>query len=201
MTADHHSVKGPSSSSWEAEVNLVDGTHLHIRPMTPDDADALRRFHAQLSPESVYFRFFAPYPELRDSDVALFTHCDQLDRAALVAVLGTEILGVGRYDRLSDATSAEVAFVVRDDFQGHGIGTLLLDQLAGAARDHGIHRFVAMVMADNVRMRRLFIDSGYEMTASFTDGYLTMEFSIDQAQPTSSTSPTGSRGVTGIASP
>ena len=186
---------------WESDVELRDGTHLHLRPITPADAAELRRFHSQLSPESVYFRFFAPYPELRDSDVSLFTHCDQVKRVAIVALVGRDIVGVGRYDCLDDSTCAEVAFIVRDDFQGHGVGTLLLDRLAHAARDRGVHRFVALVLANNVRMRRLFADSGYAVTATFSDGYITMEFSIDPAQPSSSTSSTGSRGVAGICSP
>ena len=188
-------------ASWESDFELTDGNSVHIRPITAADAAPLRRFHSQLSPHSVYFRFFTLYPELRDTDVLRFTHCDQVNRVAFVAMDGSAIVGVGRYDRLSNPAVAEVAFVVRDDFQGHGIGTLLLDRLAHAARDRGIHRFVALVLADNVRMRRLFADSGYAMTATFDDGYITMEFSIDPAQPSSSTSPTDSRGVAGMSAP
>jgi GNAT superfamily N-acetyltransferase len=201
MTMDPDAPESTPPVSWESDVELRDGTPLHIRPITPGDAAELRHFHAQLSPESVYFRFFAPYPELRDSDVSLFTHCDQVSRVALIALVGPDIVGIGRYDRLRDPAVAEVAFLVRDDFQGHGVGTLLLDRLAHAARDRGVHRFVALVLAGNVRMRRLFVDSGYAMTATFSDGYITMEFSIDPAQPSSSTSSTGSRGVAGIGSP
>lgn len=154
-----------------------------VRPIAAEDAAELRRFHAQLSPESVYYRFFAPYPELRDVDVAHFTHVDHVDREALVAFQDGAILGVGRYDRLADRTVAEVAFVVRDDVQGHGIGTLLLRRLTAVARERGIHRFVALVLMDNLRMKRLFEDSGYALTASFEDGYVTMELWIDPDDP------------------
>jgi L-amino acid N-acyltransferase YncA len=154
---------------------------LQVRPIAPADADRLRRFHARLSPTSVRFRFFAAYPELQDRDVAYFTECDQVDRVALVAVTeqcGGEIVGVSRFDRLADRTTAEVAFVVRDDFQHHGVGRLLLDHLAAAAREQGVHRFVAVVLADNAPMRKLFSDSGYPFTSTFADGCVTVELSI-----------------------
>jgi RimJ/RimL family protein N-acetyltransferase len=188
-------------AQWESDALLTDGVVAHFRPIRPDDEDRLRDFHAHLSPESVYFRYFAPYPVLRNADVVRFTHVDHVDRVAFVAVIGDEIVGVGRFDRLTDPAEAEVAFVVRDDLQGHGIGTILLDRLAHAGRERGVHRFVAEVLLENVRMRSLFADSGFSPKATFDDGYLTMEFTIDHDQANSSTSSSGSLGVGGIASP
>jgi hypothetical protein len=70
-----------------------------VRPIRPEDADAFRAFHAALSAESVYYRYFSPKPRLSDSEVARFTTVDMADRVALVAVLGEEIVADARYDR------------------------------------------------------------------------------------------------------
>src|ERR1035437_1154034 len=61
---------------WEADVVLRDGSVAHVRPIVPNDADALRRFHARQSPESIYLRFFAPLKVLSDKDVARFRQVD-----------------------------------------------------------------------------------------------------------------------------
>src|SRR5674476_41168 len=79
---------------WEADVVLRDGSVAHVRPIMPADADALRRFHARQSAESIYLRFFAPLKTLSDKDVARFTEVDHDWRVALVATLRGEIIGV-----------------------------------------------------------------------------------------------------------
>ena len=78
-------------------------------------------------------------------------------------------MAVGRYDRLTDRESAEVALAVEDHWQGHGLGTLLLDELASSARRHGVTRFVADVLTENRDMLDVFHHSGYGMT-SVVDG-------------------------------
>ena len=103
-------------AQWEADVVLRDGSVAHVRPITPADADAVRRFHAGQSDESIYMRFFAPLRQLSDRDVERFTHVDYVDRVALVATVRGEIIGIGRYDKVSP-TSAEVAFNIADSYQ------------------------------------------------------------------------------------
>ena len=73
---DPASDPAPYPTQWEADVLLRDGRPLHLRPITPDDADRLRRFHDSLSDDTIYYRFFAPYPELSDRDVRRFTTVD-----------------------------------------------------------------------------------------------------------------------------
>ena len=104
-----------------------------------------------MSPESKYLRFFAPYPRLSERDVRRFTQVDYVDRVALIVTLGEEMIAVGRYDRIDDG-QAEVAFLIEDAHQGRGIGQLLLEHLAEAARERGITRFVAEVLPQNRRM-------------------------------------------------
>src|SRR3954447_2386507 len=99
----------PYPAHWEADVVLADGGTAHLRPITPADADALQRFHMAQSPESIYLRFFAPYPRLSAVELDLVTHVHHVARVALVARVGDEIIAVGRYDRI-DPRTAEVAF-------------------------------------------------------------------------------------------
>jgi GNAT superfamily N-acetyltransferase len=139
---------------------LRDGREISIRPISPADGDALVRFHEGLSNETTRLRFFVLHPDLASTEVVYFTHVDHHDREALLALAGDNIVGVGRYDRLPTTSDAEVAFVVADGWQGNGIGTHLLQQLARRATAEGVTRFLADTLAENYRMRGVFRDSG-----------------------------------------
>ncbi|MHB8682530.1 MAG: bifunctional acetate--CoA ligase family protein/GNAT family N-acetyltransferase [Acidimicrobiales bacterium] len=149
------------SPPLESDVLLTDGTTAHLRPIVPADAAALVAFHGQLSPESVVYRFFGPHPRLSDAEVTWFTSVDGVDRLALVVERPDRLIAVARYDRAAGSDEAEVAFVVADDYQGKGIGTILLEHLAAAARTHGIRRFVADTMSDNHRMLAVLRGAGF----------------------------------------
>lgn len=166
---------------WAADVVLRDGATMHIRPIRPDDADALQRMHLAQSPESVYFRFFAPVPRLGEKDLYRFTHVDHHDRVALVMVDGAEIRAVGRFDVVAPG-EAEVAFNVVDTERGRGLGSVLLEHLAAAARELGVTRFVADVLPANARMVRVFVDAGYEVSQHLDDGVLSISFSIEETE-------------------
>ncbi|MFD0854198.1 GNAT family N-acetyltransferase, partial [Actinomadura adrarensis] len=108
---------------WEADVVLTDGGTAHLRPIRPQDADLLRAFHARLSPESIYYRFFSPRPRLSEREIAHFTNVDYDRRVALIATIGGAMVAVVRYDQLNDRPgTAEVAFLVEDAHQGRGLG-------------------------------------------------------------------------------
>ena len=163
---------------WEADVVLRDGATAHLRPIRPDDADAIQRFHLAQSAESIYLRFFAPIPRLSDRDLHRFTVVDHHDRVALVVTLGGTIAGVGRYDWISDDV-AEVAFNIADAHHGRGLGSVLLEHLAAAAREHGVHRFTADVLPQNRKMLAVFADAGYEIQQHYDDGVISLTFDID----------------------
>ena len=170
----------PYPRHWEADVVLTDGGTAHLRPITPEDADRLRAFHSRLSQETVYNRFFAYRPSLSDADVARFTQVDHDERVALVATLHDDIIGVVRYDRLPGGADAEVAFVVEDPHQGRGLGAVLLEHLAAAARERGIECFVADVLPTNRPMLAVFRSAGYEVRRDLADGYVSLAFPIRQ---------------------
>jgi acyl-CoA synthetase (NDP forming)/RimJ/RimL family protein N-acetyltransferase len=169
---------------WEADVIAADGGVFHLRPIRPADADALVAFHAGLSQRTRYLRYFSAYPRIPERDLHRFTHVDHHDRVALVAELAGEIIAVGRYERQDDTDEAEVAFVVADKHQGRGIGSVLLEHLAAAAREVGIRRFVAVVLAENVGMIRVFRDAGYEIARHIEYGEVTLEFDVDETATT-----------------
>src|SRR5829696_3260299 len=165
-------------AGWEADVAVADGGVVHVRPIRPDDRDRLAVFHSRLSERTVYLRYFAPHPELSDRDLDRLTRVDHRDRVALVALLGDDLIAVGRYDRIPRTADAEVAFVVDDAQQGRGIGSLLLEHLAAAARERGIQRFVAEVLAENSRMVRVFRDAGYTAEYAYDSGVVELSFPI-----------------------
>jgi acyl-CoA synthetase (NDP forming)/GNAT superfamily N-acetyltransferase len=169
---------------WEADVVVADGGTVHLRPMRPSDADAVVAFHAGLSSRTRYLRYFSAYPRIPDRDLYRFTHVDHHDRVALVALLGSEIIAIGRYDLEPGTDVAEVAFVVADAHQGRGVGSVLLEHLAAAARESGIRRFEAVVLAENLPMVRVFRDAGYETTRHVEYGEITLEFDVGETAVT-----------------
>jgi len=162
----------------EADVLLADGAVVAVRPIVPSDAERLLRLHGRLSEESRYLRFFSPLRELPPSLLRRFVEVDYVDRLALVALLGDEMIGVARYDRLPGGDEAEVAFVVDDAHQGRGIATVLLEHLAAAARARGIGRFVAETLPHNRRMLGVFSSVGFLAERSLGDGVVTVTMEI-----------------------
>ena len=161
----------------EATELLSDGTVVEVRPVRPTDADALRAFHTGLSSNSVRLRFFGAHPRLSAAEVERFTCVDYRDRLALVALVEGRFSGVGRYDR-GDGGEAEVAFVVADEYQHHGIGTRLLERLAEAARGRGVTSFFAQTLAENRPMLDVFFHSGYPVTTQSDGEVVELRFPI-----------------------
>ncbi|MFJ9744046.1 GNAT family N-acetyltransferase, partial [Streptomyces sp. NPDC101166] len=175
----------PPPEHWFADVLASDGGVVGLRPITPDDAEALERFHTALSDRTRYLRYFGPYPRMTPKDLYRTTHVDYRDRVGLVTELGDEIIAVGRYEYLADRPgprAAEVAFVVADEHQGRGLGSILLEHLAGAAAENDIETFVAEVLAENNAMVQVFRDAGYQVQRSRDGSVLHLEFAIDPTE-------------------
>jgi acyl-CoA synthetase (NDP forming)/RimJ/RimL family protein N-acetyltransferase len=164
---------------WEADVVLSDGGTVHLRPIVPSDADALTAFHGRMSARTRYLRFFGAYPQIPPRDLARFTTVDHRDRVAFVALLGDDIVAVARYERIDGGPTAEVAFVVEDRHQNRGLGPIFLEHLAAAAREQGIERFVAEVLAENSAMLGVFRAAGYQVAREMEEGVFHLEFAID----------------------
>ncbi|MFI1035578.1 GNAT family N-acetyltransferase [Streptomyces sp. NPDC020951] len=175
---------------WEADVVLRDGGTARIRPITVDDAERLVSFYEQVSDESKYYRFFAPYPRLSAKDVHRFTHHDFVDRVGLAATIGGEFIATVRYDRIgadgmaasAPADEAEVAFLVQDAHQGRGVASALLEHIAAVARERDIRRFAAEVLPANTKMIKVFTDAGYTQQRHFEDGVVRLEFDLEPTE-------------------
>jgi RimJ/RimL family protein N-acetyltransferase len=139
---------------------LTDGREVRIRSIRADDNARLRASHARLSPESRYRRFLATKPELSTADARYLVEIDGADHFALVATVpaepGEPIVAVARYVRLpDDPTAAEFAIVVGDEYQRQGLAGELMARLADVAACHGIRRFRATMLADNLAIHHV----------------------------------------------
>jgi GNAT superfamily N-acetyltransferase len=172
----------PATADLERDVESADGLRYRVRPIRPDDAERLVQFHQTLSPHSVYLRFFSVHPKLSDAEVTRFTTVDGVNRLALVATDGDRLMAVGRFDREQGGEEAEVAFVVADEFQRHGIGSLLLDELVRAARARGVQVFRAETLSENRPMLDVFHHSGFPVSATIDGGVVSLRFPITETE-------------------
>lgn len=136
------------------ELELRDDSRVTVRPVTPDDKEAIREGFRRLSPTSRYRRFLSPVAELTDRMATYLTEVDHHDHEALLAVAPDgHGVGVARFVRSEeDPQAAEIAVTVADDWQGRGLATGLLELLADRAREEGISRFTALMLAENREM-------------------------------------------------
>jgi RimJ/RimL family protein N-acetyltransferase len=170
-----------ASPNADVPVTLPDGRSIRIRPLLGSDEAAYRGFVATVSPRSQYYRFFTPRRVLTEREIDHFLHVDHTDREALVAVHGSDIVAVARYDRDSDdPAAAEVAFIVRDDFQRQGIAPRLLQVMAGLAGTRGIHRLHASVLPDNTGMLKVFANTDWVTSRRFEDGAIAVTMTLPE---------------------
>ncbi len=158
----------PELKGYQQKAKLLDGREITIRMITSADKEALKSFHARLGKESLFFRFMCAKGDLTDEDLKNFCDVDYENNLGLIAELEhggkKELIGVGRFYRLPTSIhTAEVAFVVQDNEQRKGIGTLLLKHLAVLAWERDIYYFVAEMFRENARMLSIFRKSDPEM--------------------------------------
>lgn len=138
---------------------LVDGEVVRVRPLGPADADIVLVLHTRLDDRDRYLRFCGSPSDLSRLVRRMFAE-PEASHKAVGAFRAGRLIGVAHYVVLGDSTEAEVALVVEGDVQSHGVGTLLLEHLISAARQNGLQRFVAQVLAENTKMVRVFTDLG-----------------------------------------
>jgi GNAT superfamily N-acetyltransferase len=143
-----------------------------IRAVRPDDRERIVKAFQGLERGSVYLRFFSYKKELEDEELRRVTECDGASEAALVATVGTGeqeiIVALGEYVR--SGAAAHIAFAVEEDFQGRGIASRLLRQLAAIARANGITQFEADVLAENTPMLTVLRNSKLRMRTRHEEG-------------------------------
>lgn len=159
---------------------LADGQVVVLRPLNPDDQDAVLRLHEELPEQDRYFRFFGPLPPRLPDLVLGMTAPVDTHHGSMGAFAGTELIGVAHYETLGASTSAEMALAVSRTVQAHGVGTLLLEHLVSLARRHGVRRFVAEVLAANGAMLRVLRDSGLPCQTRHDGPETHIEFALDE---------------------
>ena len=162
---------------------LRDGSTVLIRPITPADTGLVADIFAGLSPESRRLRFLTAKEELRPAELRYLTDVDHYDHEAISALDAAtgRSAGIARYIRdRSDPATAELAVAVVDGWQGHGLGTELVTQLAGRARQAGIGRFVALTAGTNVAMGLLLRRMGGTVISR---AYGTVEYELPLKPP------------------
>jgi RimJ/RimL family protein N-acetyltransferase len=161
-------------------MRLRDGTEVTLRPIRPDDKERMRAAFKALDAESVYRRVFSAKNDLSAEELRRLTAPDPANEVALVVTIGSGdgecIIAGGRFIASGD-DSAELAFTVEKDYQGRGIATRLLRELAEIARARGIARFDAYVLPNNASMLGVFERSGLALTRKREEGLvrLTLE--------------------------
>ena len=154
----------PYPSRYAGEVVLKDGTKLTLRPIRPEDEPQLVRFHATLSEQSVYRRYFYLMnleSRVRHERLTRMCFIDYDRQMAFVAENQGEIIGVGRLIKHPFQKEAEIAVVVSDAQQRRGIGSELMNRLTDFARNEGLDMLTASVLVDNGPMRRLLERHGF----------------------------------------
>jgi GNAT superfamily N-acetyltransferase len=154
-----------------------------LRALRDSDRSELIDLFNRCSPESIRFRFLRLITSLPDSLLDQLVAVDGSKHVAIVVIKRVDtkerVVAIGRYFALDERPEvAEVAFLVEDQMQKKGIGTILLDTLAEIARLHNITRFSADVLADNRTMLSVFRKAGYALSSSVSYGVTHLEFSI-----------------------
>jgi acetyl coenzyme A synthetase (ADP forming)-like protein len=160
----------------EAEVVLRDGSTAHVRPVRQEDKPGIEEFLRNLSGESRYMRFFSGF---LDSGKAAgwAVDVDYRSRYGLVVTAGPEALVIAHATYLRTAQDrAEVALAIADAFQGKGLGTILVGQLAEAAHENGVNLFEARVLPQNHKMIEVFRESGFPVQMKSEPGEIYVEF-------------------------
>ena len=176
--------------SYSVEETLKNGTAVRIRGVRADDKKRISEAFRNLETESIYKRFFQYKKALTDKELKAATEVDFENEVALMVTIGEKetetIIGAGRYvafDAAGAQRSAEVAFMVEEDYQGQGIAGLLLWHLAGIARQKGVSQFEAEVLSENRAMLGVFSRSGLPMKQSASGGTAHVCLSLKADRP------------------
>ena len=160
---------------YQAREALRDGRQVEIRALKPGDRTDFVAAVARMSGQSRYRRFFSTKRSFGDEEVDYFTNVDFTSHVALIAVLEegerAVIIGGGRYI-VTQADTAELAFVVLDEYQGHGVGKALMRHLVTIARDASIRELTAEVLAENLPMLNVLKRSGLPFHVTSQNGVL-----------------------------
>jgi RimJ/RimL family protein N-acetyltransferase len=153
------------TKNYSVTEQLRDGRPVEIHALHPEDKDDMLAAVGRTGTQSLQRRFFVAKRGFSEREIAFFMNIDFVNHVALVAVAEEDgrkvIIGGGRYI-VTEPGKAEIAFVVIDDYQGQGLGTLLMRHLAVLARKGGLKELIAEVLPENTAMRKVFGKFGFQ---------------------------------------
>ncbi len=164
----------PADELMKSTLLLDDGSQINFRSILPTDEPSMRDLIYDLSRETIYYRFMSQQSKFSHQQILNFVYIDHRKDVAIVGTVpeahGEDIICVGRYYLDERTNHAEVAFVLRDEWQNRGIGSHVFKLLADIAKRNGIAGFTAEVLRDNQRMRAIFNHSEYKVTHQVEEG-------------------------------
>ena len=158
----------PRDDFMRTTMLLKDGTQVYFRSIQPTDEPRMKDLFYDLSKETIYYRFMSKENKFTHRQIRDFVYIDHRKDVAIVGTIpeahGDDIICVGRYFLDEETNRAEVAFIIRDDWQNQGLGTFLYNHLAEVAKRNGIAGFTAEVLRSNDRMQTIFIHAGHKVS-------------------------------------
>jgi acyl-CoA hydrolase/GNAT superfamily N-acetyltransferase len=186
LSAEHKDVEGRvviGPQELHTTFLLDDGTQLSFRPIHPTDEPRMLHLFYELSQQTIYYRFMSHLKRITRKQIQDFVYIDHRSDVAVVGTLpeahGEDIIAIGRYYLDASTNRAEVAFVVRDDWQGRGIGRFLLSHLVKIARRNGIQGFTAEVLRENKAMLSVFNRSELKMRSRLAGNVYSYEMDFE----------------------
>lgn len=156
---------------------------VRFRAIKPSDEEEMRRLFYRFSDEAIYYRYFAPINAMPHYKMQSYVNVDYRETLSIVGLVGApgmgHIIAEGRFVKWPDRPLADVAFVVDEAYQGHGIATTIFDLLAHHARERGLIGFTADVLASNRAMMRVFEKGGFHVESHFDCGAYSVKITFD----------------------
>ena len=166
------------------ETREIDGERVTIRPVKPVDQRRIQEHFYNLEKKDIISRFFHDKSSFVRDEMEDLSQIDYIKNLTIVAIVGESgfgrVVAVGEYLFDEEEENAEIAFSVSSDFQGKGIGKILIKKLAGAARENGISGMHAYTSSQNKPMVNLFKKLPYKIQTSIDGDFLRLSCKFDE---------------------
>ncbi|MHA2298115.1 MAG: GNAT family N-acetyltransferase [Candidatus Hodarchaeales archaeon] len=169
---------------YETYFETKDDKRLFFRPIWTTDERKLQELFYSLDDQSRYYRFFHPVKYFRHKDAQPLVNIDHCNNVAIVVIdpdsPSEDIVGVGRYFWEPRDNTAEISFMVNNNWRNRGITQLLLKYLIRIAQENSIKGFFADIILDNVPMIHIIKKAGYKLNTYVEGDSLHFSFRFDQ---------------------